>query len=357
MNQIASTVLVGFTAGARADPQTRPADSAFRQLREEYQAQQALWEAQPLDVRCFLEDQAAQVVQALVQRDWQIHFMLPEMVAQSPARTVDGTTRVPLEFRKQVVAGLLGRLPLGDIRTAFRQRLTQLEQSPHWAVAVSASLIRYATVKHMVHDMLPTGGPVTYVVAEGDEIPTVPDSADSAAPASRRFYLPQWVAFEDGRLVADSMREAEAHVAAMQRFLSTLHLAVSLAPYIFADEEYQRKRYGMLGQLVNQGHALARYQTGVVIGKIQRRVEVHDLNRGFSLSLPYFDDQMLEMKMYDFEVIPAGRIMFVPALVWRAARREQAEVAQDMRLSHSTRMHLLAQLKALELAFDTSEPQ
>ena len=339
------------------DPQARPADSAFRQLREEYQAHQALWEAQPLDVRCFLEDQAAQVAQALVQRDRQVHFMLPEMVAQSPARTADGTTRVPLEFRKQVVAGLLGRLPWGDIRTAFRQRLTQLEQSPHRAVAVSASLIRYATVEHMVHDMLPTGGPVTYVVAEGDEIPTVPDSADSAAPASHQFYLPQWVAFEDGRLVADSMREAEARVADMQRFLSTLHLAVSLAPYIFADEEYQRKRYGMLGQLIHQGHALARYQTSEIIGKIQRRAQANELNRGLSLSLPYFDDQMLEMRLLDFEVIPTGRTLFVPAFVVLAARREQAEVAQDMHLSHSTRMHLLAQLKALELASDTSEPQ
>jgi hypothetical protein len=264
---------------------------------------------------------------------------------------------VPLEFRKQVVAGLLGRLPVGDIRTAFRQRLAQLEQSPHRAVAVSASLLRYATVKHMVHDMLPTGGPVSYAVAEGDEIPTVPDGADSAAPASRQFYLPQWVAFEDGRLVAGSMREAEARVADMQRFMSTLHLAVSLAPCIFADEEYQRKRYGMLGQLVYQGHALARYQTNEIIGKIQRRAQTNELNRGLSLSLPYFDDQMLEMRLLDFEVIPTGRTLFVPAFVVLAARREQAEVAQDMRLSHSTRMHLLAQLKTLERAFDTSEPQ
>ena len=51
----------------------------------------------------------------------------------------------------------------------------------------------------------------------------------------------------------------------MQRFLCVLHAAVSLAPYIVADEEYQRKRYGMLGQLVNQGRALARYETREII--------------------------------------------------------------------------------------------
>jgi hypothetical protein len=137
--------------------------------------------------------------------------------------------------------------------------------------------------------------------------------------------------------------------------VSTLHLAVSLAPYIFADEEYQRKRSGMLVQLISQGRALARYQVGVVIGKIQRYAKAGDLNLGFSLSLPYFDDQTLETKMHDFEVIPPGRIMFVPALVWRAARQEQEKVQQDTRLNESTRMHLLSELKVLERAFESSE--
>ena len=58
-----------------------------------------------------------------------------------------------------------------------------------------------------------------------------------------------------------------------------------------ADEDYQRKRYGMLGQLVNQGRALARYETDDIIRTIKERAAQHDLNRGLSLSLPYFDDQ------------------------------------------------------------------
>ena len=58
------------------------------------------------------------------------------------------------------------------------------------------------------------------------------------------------------------------------------------------------------------------------------------------------------MKTHDFEVIPAGRIMFVPAFVVRAAREEQVKVAQDTRLDPSTRKHLLAELKMLEEAFD-----
>jgi hypothetical protein len=105
---------------------------------------------------------------------------------------------------------------------------------------------------------------------------------------------------------------------------------------------------------VNQGRALARYQTRDVIRVIQERAEAKDLNRGLSLSLPYFDDQALKIKLHNFEVIPAGRIMFIPAFVVRAAEEEQAKVVQDTRLSGSTRKHLLIELKELEAAFQTA---
>jgi hypothetical protein len=50
-------------------------------------------------------------------------------------------------------------------------------------------------------------------------------------------------------------------------------------------------------------------------------------------------------------VIPAGRIMFIPAFVVRAAVEEQAKVAQDTRYNISTRKHLLDILRMLEAAF------
>jgi hypothetical protein len=171
-------------------------------------------------------------------------------------------------------------------------------------------------------------------------------------PYARLFYLPKWVAFDDhDGLLVNSVNEAEAHLASMQHFLVIIHSAVSLAPYIVADTDYQNKRYGMLGQLVNQGRSLARYQTLEIIQTIKHRAAAHDLNRGLSLSLPFFDDQGLEMRTHDFEIIPAGRIMFIPAFVVRASREEQAKVAQDTRLSPSSRKHLLNELKTLEQAF------
>src|SRR5262249_25642634 len=177
-------------------------------------------------------------------------------------------------------------------------------------------------------------------------------------PAARRFYLPQWVAFDaDGQLLVKSVGEAEAHVASMQRFLTLLHMAISLAPYLVADEVYQQKRYGMLGQLVNQGRALARYRTEEIVQTIWRRAKAQDLNRGLSVSLPYFDDQDLRLRNHSFEIIPVGRILFVPEFVVRAALSEQAKVAQDTRLSVSTRQHLLAELRLLEAAFALPEGQ
>ena len=349
-------------------------------LQEEYQHWKVLLAAQPTIVQQFLQAQARQLADALTQNVTQARFSLPNQVVLE----ISGTpTPVPAEFREQLAGGVLDRLTRTNLQAVLQQRLSELESAPERAVAVSASLIRTSTAVHMVHNLLPAGRSVTYVAAEGEEIPTLPvadtlepESAITAAtdaiaeegaakagrgellvpyvPAARRFYLPQWVAFDDGdRLLVNSVSEAEAYLASMQQFMAILHTAVTLAPYIIADETYQQKRYGMIGQLISQGRALARFQTREISQTIQQRAAAQDLNRGLSLNLPYFDDQTLAMKLLDFEVIPAGRIMFVPAFVVRAARLEQAKVGQDTRLSVSTRKHLLIELMMLEEAFTT----
>jgi hypothetical protein len=231
--------------------------------------------------------------------------------------------------------------------------------------------------------MLPAGRDVAYKFADEEEtIPSIPEieglepeSAITATtdaiveeqqteegrgellvpfvPYARKFYLPQWVAFDEkGELLVRSVEEAQAHIKSMQRFMEVLFLAVALAPYISADKEYAKKRYGMLGQLVNQGRALSIFQAREIIARIEERASADSLNRGLSLSLPYFDDQELRIDNSKFEVIPAGRIMFVPAFVVRAVRQEQVKVSQDTRLSPSTRKHLLYLLDLLEKAFE-----
>jgi hypothetical protein len=364
------------------DPYPGLADSAVSQLRQEYLSYQELLHIQPPIVQRFLEAQASSISEAIVQDLPQIRFTLPDRVILQKQEGEAKSTSVPGGSREQMTGGLMDRLMRTDLRTALRLRLAELEQSSVRSVSVSANLLRYAVVRHMVHNMLPSGRTVQYLVAEGEEIPSIParaelepESAITAATdaivmeeergeagrgellvpyveAARRFYLPQWVAFDDeGHLLGGSVNEAEADIASMQRYLSVLHTAVGLAPYMVADDEYQRKRYGILGQLVNQGRALAGYEVMEIIRTIQHRAASHDLNRGLSLSLPYFNDQTLSMENYSFEVIPAGRIMFVPAFVVRAAREQEAKIAQDTRLSQSTRKHLLAELATLEKAF------
>jgi hypothetical protein len=367
-------------------PPLNSSDSPASHLRQEFERQQALFYMQPTLVQRFLEAQARQIADAIVQGSPQLRFTLPDRIlceSEHPEETKLST--LPTDHREQLAGGIIDRLTRADTRTILRQRLSELEQSTHKTVKTAAGLIRHATAIHMVHDMLPAGRSVHYVAAEDEEIPTIPipdemepESAITAAtdaiaeedqaeagrgellvpyvPAARRFYLPQWVAFdEQGKLLVKSANEAEAHLASMQRFVFILHAAVGLAPYMVADEDYQQKRYGMLGQLINQGRALARFQTGEIIDTIKHRAATRDLNRGLSLSLPYFDDQELQMRTHDFVIIPAGRIMFVPAFVVRAALEEQVKVAQDTRLSPSTRKNLLAELKVLEEEFDTSQ--
>lgn len=357
------------------------ADKAVSHLKQEYLSYQELLQLQPPLVQRFLETQASAVAEAVIQNLSQVRFTLPDRV-MIPRDDIEAKpSSVPKESREQMTGGLMDRITGTDLRTALRLRLSELEQSSNRAVSVSASLLRHVIVIYMVHNMLPSGRSVHYEVADGEEIPSLPvrgeEEPESAitAPsdaigmeekeelgrgellvpyveAARRFYLPQWVAFDDrGKLLVGSVNEAEAHIASMQRYLSILHAAVGMAPYMVADEVYQRKRYGILGQLVNQGRALARYEVSEIIHTIQKRSASNDLNRGLSLRMPYFNDQTLSMENYNFEVIPAGRIMFIPAFVVRAAQEQEAKIAQDTRLSQSTRKHLLAELSTLEKAF------
>jgi hypothetical protein len=345
-------------------------------LQQEYESQKALFENQPVMIQRFLESQARLIADALVTKTGRLHFMLPnQVVVQLPPGNQTGTITIAEKDRQITVGGLLP----SDVRSELVRRLNELERSTDQAIAVGAGLLRYMTAVHMVHDLLPSGRSVMYRPLGDEPIPTIPmeDKLPESAitqesdaiveegdadgrgevqtpfvPAARIFFLPQWVAFDqDDKLLVGSVTEAEAHIQSMQRYVRILHQALSLAPYMSVDEDYQRKRYGILGQLINQGRLLADYRTTQLIYEIQDRVEKQSLNRGLTVTLSYFDDQTLVMEQSNLEIIPAGRIMFVPAFVVRACRGEEVKVAQDTRLNASTRRHLLAQLQALETAF------
>ena len=365
-----------------ANPHITHGATTADHLREEYERQSALFDAQPTIIQRFLEAQASQVANAFFERQYNLRFSLPDRVALADSSE---PIVVPASAREQRVGKFGDLVSRRTVHETLRQRFAELNKSSDKAVATSAELVRFATASTMVRNMLPSGRRVTYLPADDDDIPHVPggdastnpESAITAStdaiveegradegrgtlqvpyvPEARRFFLPQWIAFDShDKLIVNSIGEAQAHIASMQRFLTILFDARSLAPYMVADEEFEKKRYGMLGQLVNQGRALARHQTRDIIRTIQERARAQSLNRGLSLSLPYFDDQDLKIKNHNFVIIPAGRIMFVPAFVVRAALEEQAKIAQDTRFSHSTRRHLVSELQMLGDAFEAS---
>ena len=347
-------------------------------LQQEYEIQKTLFECQPTMVQRFLEAQAQLIANAFISKMSRVRFSLPDRVVTQLSQVGEaGKITVPESDRQIKVGGFLQ----SDVREALTHRLNELEKSADPGIAVSAGLLRYAAAMHMIQDLLPSGRTVTYRPYDEEQIPTIPvddDTPESAitqasdaivedgnseergevqtpfVPAARKFFLPQWVAFDNqGKLLVGSIKEAEAHIQSMQHYVMILHRALSLAPYTSANEEYQHKRYGILGQLINQGRSLANFKTNEIISEIKSRVEKQSLNRGLSVTLPYFDDQTLVMDKSNMEIIPAGRIMFFPAFVVLATRGEQFKVAQDTRLNASTRKHLLVQLKSLETAFQS----
>ena len=355
-------------------------------LAEEYERQQVLFSAQPAIVQRFLETQGKQIAQAIVDGDPKVNFSLPDRVVCA-LENVDQPALVTIlqDQRTRSAGSFINRFRKVELYKVLRHVFAELEQSPDRSISVAASLLKHATVNHMVYQMLPAGRKVSYKPADEDEtIPSIPEdnemepeSAITAATDAiveegktetgrgdllvpfvtyaRKFFLPQWVAFDqNGEMLVKSVEEAKASIKSMQRFMEVLFLAVALAPYISADREYAKKRYGMLGQLVNQGRALAIHQTEEVIRRIKERADMGSLNRGLRLSLPYFNDQDLKINISNFEIIPSGRIMFVPAFVVRAVRQEEVKVSQDTRFNPSTRKHLLHLLELLEKAFESA---
>ena len=295
-----------------------------------------LFQAQPAPTQRMLELQASLISKALVERQSPLRFILPaQVLCAEDGRDQPALTEVPEYLREQRVGGLLDLLRASDLNT----HLKELEASPQLSIATSGRLVRHAVAWHMVYRMLPVPRRIT-------------DQRPLSAYALGCF-MPQWVALdEQDNLLVTSLEEAKVCIAAMQNYLSILDMAVWLAPYFKLDAEYRRKHESMMAQLTVQGRALARHQTGEIIRRIRRRAAENSLNRGFSLSLPYFDDQALAMRLLEIEIIPRGRIMFTPAFVVIAVRAKELEVEHSPGIYPSTRQHLLEELRILVEAFD-----
>lgn len=287
--------------------------------RQHYAKQQARYYVQPLSVQQTLEIQGRLIAGGIKERRSPVYFVLPEQIACE----MDGDGQVqlrlvPAGLREQKIGSLWGLLNISDIDRCLRA----LEAEADPAASTGAGLMRYLIALSLVRSVL------------------LDDWCE-------------WIIFdENNNLLVHSIDEAKEKISAMRHSMDMLEHAQTLASYIVADNDFQQTRFALHGQLVNQGRALAHHELGEIIRAIRRRAEVHSLDRGFNLSLPYFDDQGLEMKIHSFEVIPVGRVGFDPFFVVWAARYQQSEISTQRKMNPSTSKHLMDLLKTLERAFD-----
>jgi hypothetical protein len=285
----------------------------------EFEEIRALFERQPDITRHVLEVQGYNLAEAIRQNRPQIWFMFPDQVIVDIAEHPHpAPILVHRGRREQVVGGGIQQLLHPNLLPLLIRRLAALERSGSKAVVVAARLIRYVTADTLVSSLNPGDGAISF----------------EALPVG----------------------EVEKQLGLLQESLGILQAAVSLAPYLAVDTAYKKKYSGVVSQLVIRGHEWSGCKTQEIIQIIKQRAARHDLNRGVSVSMPFFDDQTLRIRWHPFTVIPAGRVMFAPAFVVRACRVEQAKITRDTGLSPITCTSLLQQLKMVESAFLANPP-
>lgn len=127
--------------------------------------------------------------------------------------------------------------------------------------------------------------------------------------------------------------------------------AASLSLPNLTGAEVRREPGQVEAVYAERGLQLVQLQLGDIITKIRRRASAHTLDRGLSISLPYYDDQALELRWREIQIIPPGRVMFLPAFVVLAVEREREQILSENGLTPSMQANLLASLQALEQAF------
>ena len=332
-------------------------DSATSELRQEYLVQQRLLLAQPASICQQLESQSADLAKAIDTRLRRVHYRLPESVCIPTKGQQSDVNYLPARYRTMSIGSFFNYLVPLDLPSALKVQLSNLEKSSIPAVSATAQLLRSALVFYLVHNHLPAGQDVQYSAEFDDDIPNIPvchqgDYPSTSNEPGQGFFMPHMVVIDEHQhLLAANVQAAEAVLNNLAHYLSILNEVSHLAPYMVVDEEYQRKRYGILGQLVNQGRALAYYEVDQICITIKHRFESHNLDRGFSLRLPYFNDQTLALELYDFDVVPSGRLMFVPAFLVLAVRNQGAKIIQEPCFNRTTRLNLVRELYTIERAF------
>jgi hypothetical protein len=301
---------------------------ATRRLHQEFRGLMELFQAQPKPIQFFLVSQAQSVADALLRRPTCIHFALPTLVICETGTAK--LTLLPGRAREQIAGGFIDRFTARDLRTSLNNCLSRLERDPNQAVSTGSKLLRFTTAVHLIEGCLPSI----------ESVSNTEDREDLDSP----FFMESKSAA--GFVVVGNCPTP------IEPYIRIFRDVVALAPYVVASKGFQQKRYRLLGPWIKQNRELAQYETMEIIHALRRLGKDLTLQRGLRISLPYFDDQELALKLYEVNVIPACRIGFDPGFVAAAALSECEKIAQDDHFSPTTRNHLLNQLRLLETSLN-----
>ena len=352
-------------------------------ITSEYEVISQLFSVQKSVVKHYINTSSQKIALDLIDGKTWIMLKLPDQINTDPSpQGWPKSSKIPEDIRIITIGSKLSFLEHRKIKDELNSHLWKLEHSPNKSIAICAALYRFSISLNIIENILPDGRLGFQPAGLDDSLSSQPsilgnrkssltsiddavygfDSDDSSrgelqvpfVPDAQNFFLPQWVSFDSkGNLLTKDTSAAEANFHSLQKYFTTLNISSSLAPYMILNPVYQHKRNGIISQLINQGRALAKHINANIILRIINRTNQGTLNRGLSVSLPYFDDQEMTITYRKIQVIPAGRILFIPAFIGRAVNLEVAKVWQDTRLGLSTKLHLIEQLETLGNSFTT----
>jgi hypothetical protein len=296
-------------------------------MRREYDWLAFLSQAQPGRAAQVMHQAAENLLTGVVQGRQRIPLCYPEYLFVTPKGETSGIlAQLPAQKRQLTLGaisslGSAAQVPL----PAALEHLLCLYHAENQALALCSRLIGFMFSQDIIQQYIPD---------------------------------PTWI---NANLV-DFVKMGEAcsqdsgcSLVVLREFSRLLNIAQQVTPCIACDPCFSDTKYTLETRLRESGRAVARYQTEQMIATIWRKSACHDLDRGLWLSLPYFDDPSLEIRIWNFDVIPAGWVPFMPAFVVVASIKEQALVRDDNRLNLATKAHLIAQLRMIEKAFDSTK--
>lgn len=346
------------------------ADLIGKHLGRELHYKESLYRCQPQVIREFITTQARHIAQDIIDEVPRICYWLPDyIVLQDEMRGTWHKAWIAPRYRKQHCGSHLLYGAKKDIPYTLIKRFEELQSSANIAVATCAEILRY----RVALELLPTMPDSQNEFMPPDDIilQNMPFLEVDLGQVYKSFYkaeIPHWNSYkfdekktfpnEDCILIGLDNYSLSAMNTTDEQFMSQIYNQIQLLatafviePAVLEEARFQSFYSSVIHQWVIQCQAYVENLMKQIIQKIQRRVAENSLNRGLSLSLPYFDYQAMQINNLEIEIIPKARIPFRPEFIFQAVQETKEKINNDSKLDTETRSHLMEELDLLDKSF------